>query len=207
VWSVVISYYDIYAEWRRAKEGVMFRRAVVPLDGTPGAEAALPYAAALARRFDTRLVLVRVVVGAARRIAQLMSPYGANAPPVALDLVVEAARTEQLQAVAYLDEQARLLRAQDLTVLTVVADASPVAALRAVATREPDTVVVMAGRTGGWFARLFLGAPNPERLRRIGVAVLVVPGDGLHDRPARATLPAPWNGPEIHLRPIHGPAW
>jgi nucleotide-binding universal stress UspA family protein len=185
----------------------MFRRIVIPLDGTRRAEAALPYAAALARQFDARIVLVRAVVGAARRAGQLVSLAGYGATPMALDLAVIAAEAEQLDAQTYLMQQASALRAQDFSVLASVVDASPALALRAVACREPDTIVVMAGRDGDWLARLLGRAPRPERLRRAGVAVLVVPTDGCDGAPDRATLHWPRFGRLLHSHPSQGRAW
>lgn len=125
----------------------MFATLLVPLDGSPLAEAALPYAEALARRGDGRLALVRAVDG------------------------------DEAEAEDYLRAVAARLEAGGLTVnaATVPGDAAEVIAADADA-RNADLIVLAShGRDG--LARLFVGSVAEEVVQRTARPVMVVPAE------------------------------
>lgn len=65
----------------------MIKKILVPLDGSKLAEKALPYAKALAQKFEAKLILLRVLQTVLRPIA-VMSSYGDvvdNVPPAFQD--------------------------------------------------------------------------------------------------------------------------
>lgn len=118
----------------------MYKRILLPLDGSKLAEAALPHATHLAQRFGSELVLLRAVV----------SPYAIVAPDLVLagtdpDLRELAAHAEQ-----YLESVAGQLRAQGLQVRTVVCE-GPVAEsiLEHAATLGVDLIVMSTHGRGG----------------------------------------------------------
>jgi len=61
----------------------MYKRILLPLDGSPLAEQALPHAAALAERFQAELILLKVLVPLTTSI---------NLPPVAVKKAEAATR-------------------------------------------------------------------------------------------------------------------
>ena len=136
-------------------------RILVPLDGTPFAERAIPAAARLARLGRGSLVLARVEEPAMPMVAGLgeivMPPLGAD----------DATRRADA---AYLERVAEGVRAAGAEARTIVLDGELGPALREACARERIDLVVMVthGRTG--LARLLLGS-GAERVVRDGPPV------------------------------------
>ena len=145
----------------------MYKRILVPLDGSPLAEAALGHAHRLAQCFDSQVVLLRAVV----------SPYTIVAP----DLVLAGQGIDQdllqQQAEQYLQTQAGKLAAQGIVVRTV-ACLGPVAEaiLDHARSLEVDVIVMSTHGRGGvsrWVYgsvadRVLQAAPCPVLLIRAG---------------------------------------
>lgn len=149
------------------------RRIMVPLDGTPASEAALPVAESLAKRTDTTFVLVRAV----------------EAPD---DLVhVIAARRDAVDAAdRYLETVATALSARGFKKVKIVPLYGPPAAaiLEAARTHDPDVIVMAtSGRSG--VRRLMLGSVAETVARGTQTPVFLVragevPGRSAHRRGA-----------------------
>ena len=141
---------------------VSLRRLMVPLDGSPLAEEALPLAAKLATAASATLTLVRVepfvTVGAA--------PIGANIDFTQLD------ETAVALAETYLEEIHRRLHSA-ARVEAVVLRGIPTPSLIAFAENEDVDLVVMSTHGRGGLRRLALGS-TAERLVRAGVPTLLV---------------------------------
>lgn len=142
----------------------MFKRILVPLDGSVRAEQALPLAARLARVTQGSVILTQVV--------QLPSEYAMYAapatPPPAL---LQADRSE---AVAYLQHVAHHDALAGLNVETeVVTGLTAQEILGQIAERHADAVVMSShGRTG--LARWVLGSVAEHVSRAAPVPVLIV---------------------------------
>ena len=144
----------------------MYRRIVVPLDGSALAERALPEAEKLAGLSGAPLHLVRVVdVAALHRLAG----YGAAIEAAAMVQVLE---DEQEAAREYLERMERELAGRGLAVSTDRRRGT--AAREIVAATAPGDVVVMATHGRGGMARWFLGSVAEEVARRSPVPVLLV---------------------------------
>lgn len=142
------------------------RRVLVPLDGGPGAEHALPYALALARRSDAEPILIHV-----------RSTLQAAGDPELPGWLGGRYLVEPLRD--YLDGLAGR-RAADRSVRVrprVVAGPWPADAICAAAVRDdvpaPD-LIVMAARRRGWWSRFWRGSVSAEVARRSPVPVLLV---------------------------------
>ena len=127
------------------------QRIVVPLDGSPEAEAALRTAEPLAIRGEVPLTLLRFV--APLNLEYLAGPNGlayVNFEHI-IDDLTGAARS-------YLDTQAAQLRARGIAVTTEVAVAPPAAGIAAYVGKHPESLIVLAthGRSG--WRRLLLGS-------------------------------------------------
>jgi nucleotide-binding universal stress UspA family protein len=159
----------------------MERQILVPLDGSPLAEQALPHAVALARATRRPLLLVRVVPGAAGVEAYT---WPAAVPAVAvLDPEIERkAACEYLRATAAL-----LGERSGLTVTTRTLEGDPAAQIVGQAQRPGDAaVIVMAthGRSG--MSRWFYGSVAERVLQTAHAPILLI-----HARPeAAVTLPS-----------------
>jgi nucleotide-binding universal stress UspA family protein len=121
----------------------MYKKIVVPLDGSDLSEAALPHARALAEKTGAELLLLRVAV----------SPLYLEAPldPTFSAVIVESALTMQKEAAQYLERIAAPLREADLNVTTQVHDGGVAAeAILNEATKFGADLIVMSthGRSG-----------------------------------------------------------
>ena len=116
-------------------------RLVVPLDGSAFAEAALPYASALAQAMKAMLILIRLV-----------PPQPAFTPErlVQPGLLAEMIALEEEEARGYLKDVAARLRADGLAVETRVRSNAPAAAIIQESDVEDASLIVMTthGRTG-----------------------------------------------------------
>jgi len=140
---------------------------LVPLDGSEVAEQALPHASAMARTFEARLLLLRVV-------STLRQPlYGLEfLPPV--DIPVEVTQRLLDSARRYLEGVAEGLRREGLPVEVEAVEGLPAEAILRTLARLPAGMVAMTthGRTG--LARWLLGSITEEVVRRAEQPVLAV---------------------------------
>src|SRR5919201_1177493 len=134
----------------------MLRTILVPLDGSPLAEYALPYAERLADACSARLVLTRVL------------PVYSSEPP-------QENLTSADEAWAYLERIAARLRAHGRHVETSAVWGEPVEMIleRVRATRADLVVMATHGRSGA--GRWLYGSVADQVLRRALVPVLTVP--------------------------------
>jgi nucleotide-binding universal stress UspA family protein/sporulation protein YlmC with PRC-barrel domain len=157
----------------------MFQHVVVPLDGSALAEKALVYGVEMARCFGARLTLLRAYQGdeqAARTLAMMQAAPGPDGmlDPATVNAVTDAQRGAEAEARAYVDEQARALRASGLDVTAELVDAPPAEAIGAVARREPNSLVVMSTHGRGGLERLVFGGTAQEVVQGCHVPVLLV---------------------------------
>ncbi len=127
----------------------MYRTMFVPLDGTPLAEHALPFASHLAARAGARIVLVRAV------------KEGSDTA------TVEAAR-------AYLNTLAEGLRATTPSVETAVVIGEASAALAQAAERAGADLAIMATSGHGLLGRGGGPSVSDGLLARVGIPILLV---------------------------------
>ena len=140
----------------------MYKRALVPLDGSIVAESIIPFVLQIAGPLDLDVKLLSVVVPA--------SPAVMEAGPVVVD------NTERLaaEAEAYLLPLARELRANGVRVMTEVRRGEPVAEILAGVREAQADLIIMTthGRTG--FGRLLFGSVAEGVLRRADVPVFLM---------------------------------
>ena len=146
----------------------MYKRIVVPLDGSDLAEVALPHAEELSRLTGAGLHLVRVV--------DIVSgtPYGAY---IALEAVgyAEALSAEKTDSVAYLSRMQTRLAARGFSVTTECRRGP--AAHELTQSVDLDDVIVMATHGRGGMRRWLIGSVAEEVIRHSPVPVLLVRAD------------------------------
>jgi nucleotide-binding universal stress UspA family protein len=169
----------------------MFRSLFVPLDGSPFAEQALPWALSIARRAGASLHLVRVhVLYILQEPVRAWVPHGPGR---------EASWREQEQL--YLDATAKWLTAvSPVPVSTAVVGGEEADGLLGRAREAGADLVVMTTHGRGPVGRFFLGSVADELIRRGGVPVLLA----RPHEPAPDVLPEP--APENLLIPLDGSA-
>jgi nucleotide-binding universal stress UspA family protein len=141
-------------------------RLVVPLDGSPLAEEALPLAVELGAAAGARLTLIRVEPW----VTEGSAPYGAV--PEFTQLEDEAAEAAE----AYLDQVARRLGAEP-PVDIVVLRGGPAESLASFSFHERIDLLVMTTNGRGGLRRLVLGSVA-DRLVRSGLPTLLARPDG-----------------------------
>ncbi|MPZ22079.1 MAG: hypothetical protein GEU28_00700 [Dehalococcoidia bacterium] len=150
----------------------MYETVVVPLDGSPLAEQALPHAVALARAFDAPLQLVRVF----DPMASFAPGAASHAAGVASgSLIEETERVEREECERYLAEQERELADKGLRVLTTAARGPVVPTLVDLIQGIASPIVVLTTRGRGGFKRFVLGSVADSLRHQLEVPVTVIP--------------------------------
>jgi nucleotide-binding universal stress UspA family protein len=163
----------------------MFQRMLVPLDGSPPAERALPVAARLARVLNGTLILVRVT-------QPPLQPATSLAPPLEVEAKLLSEELEQAtEYLAQVTQQPELAGIRHETVTPVGYPAEMI--LDAVHTHQADSVILCShGRTG--LLRWALGSVAERVVHHAVVPVLVFHQQGPTfatdaQRPLRALIP------------------
>ena len=140
----------------------MYQRILLTLDGSPLAEQALPHAIALAERFQSELVLLRVIVPLMRA-----APFA----DAALQRAEEATMTfvrEYLERVTA-DVQERGIKVQAVTLV----GRPHVQIIQYAETNQVDLVVICTRGQSG-LSRWLMGSVSDRVVRGVGVPVLLV---------------------------------
>lgn len=139
---------------------------IVPLDGSPLAEKALPLALRVARRYDRPLLLLRIIPP-----VQVVA-----AGPETYPLVRDTYDAEIREAHEYLGAlRERLERTESVSVQTEFHQGVPADVILALTETKPGSILVMCthGRTG--LARLVLGSVTLAVARKSRIPLLIVP--------------------------------
>ena len=140
----------------------MYKRIVVPLDGSPLAEQALAHATAQAERFEAEIVLLKV-----------LEPL----PEATLTSPASVQRAEQLSAQLareYLERVADPIREKGIAVEIMLLEGRPhVEIVRYAAEPEADMIVMSTRGHSGW-SRWLLGSVADRVVRGATVPVLLV---------------------------------
>ncbi|HEX5415265.1 MAG TPA: universal stress protein [Chloroflexota bacterium] len=147
------------------------RTLVVPLDGSPLAEAALPEAFRLSQLLHAGLRLLRVVPPSTLILAGEGS-FSAVASPDLLDAEEEGAEV-------YLQRMAERIRAHGLTVTSSVLFDQPGPAIRYAAQDLPGALIVMATHARGSFSQALLGSVAVDVVRHGTAPVVLVRPSGV----------------------------
>jgi len=160
---------------------------LVPLDGSPLAEQALPLARMLAALAPTSVHLLRVIPPAivsnlVRHEAVLLGAAGDTLGDrdEQLDYMREALQAE---AETYLEQQAGTLAEQVHSVDYEVAFGTPAEQIVAAAARYGDSIIVMATHGKGGLLRWALGSVTTRVLQTTGHPVLVARGSKVDHAP------------------------
>jgi len=143
-------------------------RILVPLDGSPLGERALPMASTLAQKFGGAIILVEVL--------DIPTPSRPTAGvEVSIDWVMEARKQTLEAARNYLDERKQEIHDQGIRVRAVLRDISPAQDILAVAEEEGVDLIVMSSHgRGGRLARWTFGGVADKVLRHSPCPVLLV---------------------------------
>lgn len=138
------------------------RRIVVGLDGSPGSERAVEWAATLARDLNADVIAVHAVPTVV---------YGPMAMPVVVD---DATLRDELSHVVE-DEWCALLRKMEIPYRSVVETGSAAEVIMQVADREGAQLIVVGSRGRGGFAELLLGSVGQQLTHHSTHPIVIVP--------------------------------
>jgi nucleotide-binding universal stress UspA family protein len=148
----------------------MYRKILVPLDGSGRAEAILPYVEDLAHRFGSSVVFLQV----------LESVYDAVlSSDVTVERLTQAAeQRQQREAETYLNGRCGEFRERNIEAKTTIARGSVVPTIEAIAAQENVDLIAMAshGRTG--LSRVFYGSVAAGVLHRVDRPLLLIRAEG-----------------------------
>lgn len=142
----------------------MYKRILLPLDGSKLAEAALPHAVHLARQFDSQLVLLRVVV----------SPYAIVAPDLVLAGTDPDLRELSTHAEQYLKGIGAQIAGQGIDVRTVVSEGPVAEAIIDHALALDVDLIVMSTHGRGGVSRWVYGSVAERVLQGAACPVLLI---------------------------------
>jgi nucleotide-binding universal stress UspA family protein len=144
-----------------------FRRILVPLDGSALAERAIPLATALAEKFESEILLLRVL-----DIPEATAP--AQHLEVTIGWVREARAQAHDEARTYLDERQREIYRQGIAVHALVRDRSAPEDILEVADSEKIDLIVMSAHGQGGRVRWTFGSVADKVARHSPCPVLLV---------------------------------
>jgi nucleotide-binding universal stress UspA family protein len=158
------------------KEAVMFKKILVPLDGSQLATNALSPALALAKSTDGLVLLLRVPVYQKQTLpAQVTAVYNRLRPP-------EEKSWVRQRAERYLRSVRQMALGRDIAFETLVIDGDPAGVIVDTAEAQGVDLIVMSthGRSG--LARWWLGSVTEKVLRAATRPLLIVSSDRLPTR-------------------------
>ncbi len=143
----------------------MYGKMLVPLDGSPRAEAILPHVVGLARSLSAEVVLIQVI-----------EPRPEVTAPGEMMPALPVAEIDELtsSAGAYLAGIKDQLCQQGLHVRTLVPYGPVVEQIIAAANREAVDLIAIASHGRGGLARLFYGSVASALLQRVDQPLLMV---------------------------------
>ena len=155
----------------------MFKRILVPLDGSRLSGGALSYAIDIAKRYQSKLIVMRVVPPATVVPSSTATEIGID--PAAARIAVQSARIQDranvMRVRKYLQQKLRAITGQDIEGAYHIAVGEPgKSIIRHSAEAKVDLIVMMTSGKGG-LKRAILGSVADEVVRKAGVPVLLLP--------------------------------
>ncbi len=146
---------------------------LVPLDGSPQAESALPLAEELAATFGNTLLLVSVPEHPLPIYASptLFGPAGVGTDS---ELIAQAAEVADKETQSYLERKRAELANAGLRVKFEIGAGPAASGIEEIARRRQAGLIVMALHGRGWLGRLMLGSVAQKVLRDVETPVLLV---------------------------------
>ena len=161
------------AAWRRSavrprrRSTPVYKRAIVPLDGSPFAEAILPFLRQIAGPLDMEVILLRVVA------PQPMAPI--EAPP---HVLIRELETRRVDAEEYLARLAADLREPRRAGRRAREPGEAAHEILAVARETAADLIAMCTHDRSGFGRFVFGSVAEAVVRRAGIPVLLLkPGE------------------------------
>ena len=155
----------------------MFKRLLVPLDGSRFGSRALQYATEVAQHFDAEVVLIQVVKPATP-VATTTGIDAGMGSPAAAEITMQAALEEDkrnsTRAKRYLSGKIRGMKPRDIKGSYQVVVGDPSQSIMSFAQKEHIDLIVMTTHGKSGLKRAFMGSVADAVIRESGKPVLVV---------------------------------
>jgi nucleotide-binding universal stress UspA family protein len=156
----------------------MFRRILVPLDGSQFSERALPYAIEIARNFDAELMLLKVIRQTPIITSIAPTESGVLASSDTTQIIVETAkqRDERNMDVAhrYLRKEMKKVTVKNINGTYHVVLGDPAKSITKFCQEKSIDLVVMTTSGKSGLKRAFLGSVADVVIREPGIPVLAI---------------------------------
>jgi nucleotide-binding universal stress UspA family protein len=153
----------------------MFKRLLVPLDGSPFASRALRYATEVAKRFGSEVILIQVIKPATPVVnGGEFAGITATAAEIAVQAAEETNKRNAARAGRYLRGKVRGLRSREIqsSYRVLIGEAAP--SIIEFSEKEKIDLVVMTTSGKSGLRRAFLGSVADAVIRQSGKPVLVL---------------------------------
>jgi nucleotide-binding universal stress UspA family protein len=144
----------------------LFRRILVPLDGSEYADKALEVAIELAQKYSASIIMVHVV--------PVASAIVTGAEAVGSSIFVDLRSRLEISGKHILDEASKRVQAAGLPVVTVLESGNAADKIIQVAEKEEADLIVIGDRGLGMVARFFLGSVATKVTQYAKCPVLIV---------------------------------
>ena len=146
---------------------IEFKRFLVPMDGSPLAEKALPMATSLAQKFGSTIILLRVL--------DIPTPSTPTSHlEVTIDWVREARQHAHQEAESYLEAVQGELDRQGVRTRILLRDTAPAEDILDVAGAEDIDLIIMSSHGRGGLARWTFGSVADKVARHSPCPVLLI---------------------------------
>lgn len=156
----------------------MFKRILVPLDGSRFSSKALPYAVEVARRFESEILLLRVLKPTAPMAALGMGAIPGTESPVTLEIAVQESNRQDSQNLSaarqYLSRKTRQINRKGVKSAYRVAFGDPAATIQEVCRQEKAGLVVMTTHGKSRLKKVLMGSVADKVIHGLKVPVTVV---------------------------------
>ena len=140
----------------------MYKRILLPLDGSPLAEQALPHAIAIAECFQSELILLQVLVPLPR-------------PPTTTEAIVrKAEKATAILVHEYLERIADKVQEHGITVQMFALEGRPHFQIIQYAENNQVDLIVMSSRGHSGLSRWMIGSVSDRVMRGADIPVLLV---------------------------------
>lgn len=153
----------------------MFKRLLVPLDGSRFGSRALRYATEVAQRFEAQVILIRVIRPATPVIAtgaqNVVSPAESE---IAVQAALEADKRNTARAKRYLRGKIWAIRSRNIKASYQVAIGNPAQSIIEFSKKEKINLIVMTTHGKSGLKRAVIGSIADVVIRESGKPVLVI---------------------------------
>jgi nucleotide-binding universal stress UspA family protein len=152
----------------------VFKRILVPLDGSRFSISALPYTIDIAKRFRAHIVLLQVV----QEILPIAMAAPSGGGPAIKEMFLKESRQQDKKTLTrsrrYLSRKIRELAAQGIKGSYCIMVGEPATSINECCQKEDIDLVVMTTHGRGGFKRTILGSVTDEIIRGSTVPILVI---------------------------------